>query len=154
MIGFASICDGLAARFAAATMGTPSGAPAIQRTYGARPTSLPALPAVYVAPTQGSVVAASDHWRHEMDLDAVLVLSKSPGDPATLDLWRELYLPYMLAATEGQVKLGLGAQTGWEVAKALPTGWDWDEPVIDADKFDGIRVHFRVWVNETVSLVP
>ena len=153
-VNFQSICDNLAARFAAAVMGTPTGAPAILASYGQYPKAVPALPAVIVEPQDGTVLAQASYWQHEMKLDAVLLLAKRPGNPATVEKYRQLYLPYLLAATEGQLQIGLGSQAGWSVLKAIPTGWTWVEYPYDGDEYDGIRVHYQVWANENVSLVP
>ncbi len=154
MIDFAGICDALAARFEAATLGTPTGAPPIAATFGQMPKAAPALPAVVIVPQDGQVVAQSSAWQHEMRLDAVLVLARRSGDPARVESERQAYLPYLLAATEGQLQLGLGSQPGWGVVKALPTGWDWAEWDMAGDGFDALRVHFQVWVGENVSLRP
>jgi hypothetical protein len=83
----------------------------------------------------------------------VLLLNKRPGDPARVEAQRQRWLPALLAATEGKVKLGIGAQSGYEVMKAIPSGWRWAEEAVGAEEFDAIRVHYSVFVNETVSLV-
>lgn len=154
MIGFKAACDALAARFAPGTITTPSGAVAMRHAYGQMPKNVAAVPCVLVEPINGQVFADSDRWRHEMDVDVLFLLSKRPGDPARVETQRQIWLPTLLAATEAQLKLGLGGQVGWELAKAIPTGWEWAEYPIGADLYDAIRIHFRLFIYEDVTLTP
>ncbi len=154
MIALQAPCDALAARFyPAATLATPSGADAMRGSLGRMPKAVPGTPYVYIEVINGTVVA-NDRWEHEIDVDAVFLLDKRPGDPARVDKQRQLWLPSLLAATEGQLKLGIGAQSGYELAKALPTGWQWDEVAVAGDEYDAIRVHYKLFIYESVVLVP
>lgn len=154
MIDFLGICNGLASRFAPGTISTPSGAVAMRAAIGQMPKSAPTVPMVYVEVTQGTVTANPAQWQHVMEMDVVFLLSKRPGDPVRVEKQRQTWLPTLLAATEGKLKLGIGVQSGYEVQKALPTQWRWDEVVVGGEDYDAIRISFQVWVLETVSLVP
>jgi hypothetical protein len=154
MIDFKACCNALAARFAPGTISTPSGAVAMRHAYGQMPKNVAAVPCVLVEPINGTIQANPGQWSHEMDVDVLFLLSKRPGDPARVELQRQIWLPTLLAATEGQLKLGIGVQTGWELAKAIPIGWEWTEYPIGAENYDAIRIHYRLFVFETVSLVP
>ena len=145
-------CDALAARFAPGTITTPTSGLAMRAAYGQMPNTVPATPAVYIEPTDGEVTG-DNRWAHEWNLDAVFLVDKSTADPKRIETQRQLWLPTLLGATQGQVKLGIGAQVGWELAKALPTGWKWDEVDVAGTDFAAIRVSYRVWIYETVSLV-
>src|SRR5688500_3538283 len=123
---FKGTCDALAARFAHGTIATPSGALAMRASFGQMPNATPATPAVYIEPTTGSM-AANSTWDHEWDLDVVFLVDKVTADPKAIERQRQLWLPTLLAATQGQLKLGIGAQVGWELKKAIPTTWTWDQ---------------------------
>lgn len=153
MINFKAACNALAARFAPGTIATPTGATAMRKAYGQMPKNVPATPCVIVEPRNGTILANPSQWLHEMDVDVVFVLSKQPGDTARVELQRQIWLPTLLAATEGQLKLGLGSQAGWDLAKAIPTGWEWIEYGVAGDTYDAIRIHYRLFIFETVSLV-
>lgn len=144
-------CDALAARFAPSTITTPANGLAMRASFGQMPNTVPATPAVYVEPTDGEVVANA-RWEHEWNIDAVFLVDKSAADPKRIETQRQIWLPTLLGATQGQLKLGLGAQAGWELAKAVPTGWKWDEVDVAGTDFAAIRITYRVYVYETVSL--
>lgn len=154
MIDFKAVCNALAARFAPGTIATPTGAVAMRAAYGQMPKNVAAVPCVLIEPTDGSINATSSQWEHQMHIDAVFLLSKRPGDPARVEAQRQIWLPSLLYATEKQLKLGIGAQSGYELAKAIPTGWEWIEYDVGGDAYDGIRIHFTIWIYETVTLVP
>lgn len=155
MIDFYGICNGLAARFAPGTIATPSGASAMRAALGQLPKGAPTVPMVFVEALDGTVIAQDGGiWVHEMHVDVVFLYSKRQGDPVRQDAQRQRWLPSLLAATEGQLKIGIGAQAGYEVLKAIPTGWRWAEERVSDIDYDGIRVHYSVFVNESVSLVP
>ena len=154
VIDFSAICTALAARFVAATLGTPTGASAMRASYAKPPKNVPATPAHLLEVNDGTVVASPGQWKHEMNIDGVLLLAKRPADPERVDTQRQLWLPYLLHATVDQVKLGLGAASGYSVDKAIATGWEWTEYMVAADEYDAIRVHWRVYVTENVSLTP
>jgi hypothetical protein len=154
MIDFRAICVALAARYAPGTISTPTGASAMRASYAQAPKNVPTVPCVVLEIQQGTVTANPGQWKHEMQVDAIFVLSKRPGDPARVDTQRQLWLPALLAATEGKLTLGLAGQAGYSVDKAIPTGWDWIEYQIGADGYDGIRISYTIFVTENVSLVP
>lgn len=154
VIDFAAICTALAARFVAATLGTPTGASAMRASYAKPPKNVPATPAHLLETQDGTVIANPGQWRHEMAIDGVLLLAKRPADPERVEAQRQLWLPYLLHATVDQMRLGLGSQAGWSVDKALPTGWEWTEYDVAGDTYDAIRVHWRIWIAENVSLTP
>lgn len=153
MIDYQAICNALAARHAPGTMATPSGASAIRGASGQMPKGVPATPYMYVEPTSGTVVAQSGTWDEHHYMDAVFLLAKKSGDPARVEKQRQIWLPSLLTATTGQMKLGLGAQSGYSVKSAFPQGYEWDEVDVGGDAYDAIRVHYDVWVQETVTLV-
>lgn len=152
MIDLKAICDGLAARFAPGTLATPTGAVAIRASLAKHPKDVNAVPMAYLDVQDGAVVANS-RWEHTINIDVVFLLSKRPGDPTRVDVQRQIWLPYLLAATEAQLKIGIGAQAGYEVAKAIPTGWEFTEENVGGTEYDAIRVHYQVFAYENVSLV-
>lgn len=154
MIDLKAICDGLAARFAAGTISTPSGASAMRKSYAAPPKNLPAVPAVILEVQDGDLVANPGQWKHEIHIDAVFCYSKRQGDTVRADTERQRWLGTLLAATQGQLKLGLASASGYSVDKAIATGWEFTEYVAGGDEYDAIRVHFTVYVTETVTLTP
>lgn len=154
MIDFEAICDALALRFEPATIGTPTGAPAMREVWPEPPKSAPTVPAVLLEVQEGTLVATPGQWKHEFHIDVIFLLSKRPADPVRVETNRRKWLPYLLRATAGQVKLGLGGATGYSVDKALPTGWEFVEFDVAGVTFDAIRVPYTVWVTETVTLVP
>jgi len=153
VIDFEAICDALAARFVAATLGTPTGLTAIRKSYSETPKGVAALPAHFLEVLDGTVVL-NNRWEHEIRIDGVLLLDKRPGDTARSETVRRKWLPYLLHATVDQVKLGIGAASGYEVAKVIPTGWEWDKVDVADTEYDAIRVHWMVYLYETVSLTP
>ena len=153
-IDFKAICDALAACYAPGTIARPTGAVAMRKSYGQIPKNVPAVPAVIVVPQQGTVTANPGQWKHEMALDAVFILAKRPGDPARVEAQRQIWLPTLLGATQGQLKLGLGSECGYSVDKAIPNGWDFVEFPVGGDTYDGIVIHYTVYVTQTVTLVP
>jgi len=154
VIDFKAICDALAARFAAGTIATPSGAAAMRKAYGQIPKNIAVVPSVLVIPQQGTVVANPGQWKHEMDLDVVFLLSKRPGDPARVEAQRQIWLPTLLAATEAKLTLGLAGQSGYSVDKVIPIGWEFAEFPVASDTYDGIVIHYKAFITETVVLTP
>jgi len=148
---FYSVCSALGSAFAPGTIGTPTSESAMRAVYPHGVKSIPAYPAIVLQVSHGEVVGNSDNWSHKAYIDAILLLSKRPGNPVTVEASRQRWLPYMLSATETHLKLGVGAQTGWELKSAMPIGWEWAEVNVDDDPFDGIRVHYEVWIYETMS---
>lgn len=154
MIDFKAICDNLAARFAPNTISTPTGAAAMRASYAQQPKNIAAVPCVILEVQDGNLTANPGQWKHEMNIDVLFLLSKRPGDPARVEAQRQLWLPYLLAATEAQMKLNLGSASGYTVDKAIPSTWEWIEYGVGQDTYDGIRVRYTVYVTENVSLVP
>lgn len=154
-IDFNAICVALAARFATAAIGTPTGAVAMRQSLAQTPKQIGTDGPVHLLEvTDGSLIANPGQWKHEMHVDGLLLLSKRPGDPARVEKQRKLWLPYLLHATVDQLKLGLGGATNYSVDKALPIGWQWDEFSVGGDDWDAIRVHWAIFVTENVSLTP
>lgn len=152
-MNFRAVCDALGARFAAGTLGTPPGTPtppAIRAVYPQSLKAAPSLPAVILEPQDGDVTP-NNTWEHDLNIDVLLVLAKRPADPDRVEAWRQAYLPYLLHATVDQPRLGIGAQAGWEVKSALPTGWEYDLYRIGDVEYDAIRVAYQVKVRETVT---
>ncbi len=154
VINFAAICTALAARFVAAAIGTPTGASAMRASYAKPPKSVSATPAHLLEVQDGTVVASPGQWKHEMAIDGVLLLAKRPADPERVEEQRQLWLPFLLHATVDQGKLGLGGGTGYAVDKAVPSGWEWTEFEVAGAAYDAIRVHWTVYVTETVAMTP
>ena len=152
-IDFESIMDALALRFAAAQIGTPTGAVAMKASYAESPKSVPQTPA-HVLEVQDGTVVANSQWNHEINVDGLLLLAKRPADPQRVETQRQLWLPYLLHATVDQMKLGLGGATGYTVDKAIPSGWEWDLFKVADVEFEAIRVHWTIYLTETVSLTP
>lgn len=153
-VGFEAICDALAARFVAAAIGTPAGEDAMKASYSKPPKSVPRTPAHLLEVQDGTVVASPAQWKHEMNIDGVFLVSRKTADTVRPEEQRRRWLPYLLHATVDAVKIGLGAQSGYTVDKAWPTGWEWDEYKVADVEFHAIRVHWTVYVTETVSLTP
>jgi len=151
-VNFAAICTAFAARFIAAAIGTPTGAQAMRASYAKPPKNVPATPAHLLEVQEGSVVANPSQWKHEFSIDGVFLLAKRAGDPERVEAQRQLWLPYLLHATVDQLKITLGGEVGYSVDKALPSGWEWTEYAIGADNYDAIRVHWTIYVTETVVL--
>lgn len=154
MIDFDAPCTALAARFAPGTIGTPTGASAMRASYSETPKNIAAYPAVLLEVGNGTLVANPGQWKHEMIVDVVFLLSKRPADPARVEKQRRKWLPYLLSATTGQMKLGLGGASGYSVDKAIPNGWTFEEYEIGGDTCDAIRVPYTIYITETVSLTP
>lgn len=153
-IDFGAICTAFAARFVAAAIGTPTGAQAMRASFADPPKNVPTVPSHLLEVQDGSVVANPGQWKHELNVDGLLLISKRAGDTAREDRQRKLWLPYLLHATVDQIKLGLGGATNYSVDKAIPTGWEFTEYEVGADKYDAIRVHWTIYVTETVVLTP
>ena len=153
-IDFEAICEALADRFEPAAIGTPSGAPAMRMAFAQVPKNVSVVPCVLLEVSDGSVIMSTGTWNHQMNIDVLFLLSKRPSDPDRVESNRQRWLPYLLKATQGQFKLGLGAATGYSVNKAYPTTWSWDEYLVGGDTYDAIRVRYVVDVTETVTLVP
>ena len=153
MIDLEAICDGLAARFAAATIGTPTGAPAMREVNAETPKAVKATPAVILEVQDGTVVANPGQWKHEIGVGVVFLLARRQADPARVETIRRKWLPRLLSATTGQLKIGLGQASGYSVDKAIPTGWEFTEYDVAGTTYDAIRVSYTVFVTETVSLV-
>lgn len=151
---FIAAVDALGDRFVASTLGTPANCPAVRAVYPVSTKSVTTLPAVVLEVQDGSVVANPGQWKHEWNVDVLLLLAKRPADPDRVETWRQSYLPYLLNATTGQLKLGLGGTSGWNVDKALPVNWEWDIYRVADIEYDAIRVGYTIWVTETVTLVP
>lgn len=154
MIDLEDICDGLAARFAAATIGTPSGAPAMRYVYAETPNNVAATPAVILEVDSGEIVANPGQWKHEIVINVIFLLARQQGDTRRVEEARRRWLPYLLNATQGQLKIGLGGASGYSVDKAIPAGtWEFTEYDVAGDTYDAIRIPFTVYVTETVTLV-
>jgi len=153
VIDLKGICDALAARFVSGTIGTPSGAPAMRGSTGQVPKAITALPYTFLEVQNGSVIA-NMRWEHTIQIDSVTLFGKRSGTTQRPEADRQRWLPYLLHATVDKVKLGI-APGAYEVAKALPDGgWEWDEVDVGGETYWGVRVHWNVYVYETVSLTP
>jgi hypothetical protein len=150
-----AICDALAARFIAATLGTPAGETAMRKSYSETPKAVPALPAHLLEVQDGELVASPGGvWDHQWRIDGLLLLAKRPGDPARVETSRRKWLPYLLHATVDQLKISKGGQSGYSVDKAIPTAWEFTEFEVGDVEYDAIRVRWVVWIKETVSITP
>ena len=148
---FYTVCSALGSAFAPGTIGTPTGEDAMRAVYPHGVKGIGAYPALVLQVQHGEVVANSDNWSHKAYIDAILLLSKRGGNPPDVEASRQRWLPYLLSATEDHLKIGVGAQSGWELKSAMPIGWEWAEVDVDGDGFDGIRVHYEVWIYEIMS---
>lgn len=151
---FLTAVDALGDRFAAAVLGTPTGVPAVRAVYPVSTKSVSSLPAVVLEVQDGNLVANPGQWKHEWNVDVLLLLAKRPADPARVETMRQAYLPYLLGATKNPMKLGLGGESGWNVDKALPSTWEWTEYDVADVTYDAIRVSYTIYVTESVTLVP
>lgn len=151
---FLAAVDALGDRFAAAVLGTPSGAPAVRGVYPVSLKAAPTLPAVVLEVQDGTLIANPGQWKHEWNVDVLLLLAKRPADPQRVETIRQKYLPYLLNATQGALKITLGGESGWNVDKAIPTGWEYDEYAVGDQLYDAIRVAYRIYATESVTLVP
>ncbi|HUT76773.1 MAG TPA: hypothetical protein VM285_03750 [Polyangia bacterium] len=154
MIDLEAICDALALRFEPGTIGTPSGGPAMREVYSESPKSVPTVPAVLLEVQDGTLVASPGQWKHEISIDVLFLLSKRPADPVRVETNRRKWLPYLLQATVGQMKLGLGGASGYSVDKAIPISWEFTEFDVADVTFDAIRVRYVAYVTESVTLTP
>lgn len=144
------ICDAIAALFAPGTIATPTGATAMRASYGQAPNSIPMTPCVVVMPQSGELVYGSGQRKSEHEIEVLFYHAKRQGDVPRSETERQRWLPALLDAINSGVKLGLSAY----VDKALPTNYEFTELPYNDDNYDGIRITFRVWVTETVSLTP
>ena len=151
-IALKAIANALAARYAAGTISTPSGAQAMRASYGQTPKNTPTTPCAIVVVQDGSIIANAGQWNHELQLDVVFLISKRTADTPREETARQLWLGTLLAATEGQFTLGLSAASGYSVQKALPTGWEFTEYNVAGDDYDAVIVHFTIYATENVSL--
>ena len=151
---FVTAVAALADRFQPATLGTPSGCPAVRAVYPVSAKAISNLPAVLFEVQDGTLVANPGQWKHEWNVDVLLLLAKRPADPDRVETYRQGYLPYLLAATTAKLKLGLGSEFGWSVDKAIPTGWEWTEFRVSDIDYDAIRVPYTIYVTESVTLTP
>jgi len=126
----------------------------VRDVYRTSAKAITALPAVILEPQPSEMVAETGQWRHTWNVDVILLLAKRPGDPERVEAQRQAYVPYLLGATEAAWKLGLGAQSGWELKSAMPTGWEYVEYDVSDTTYDGVRVSYQVIVYESVALVP
>jgi len=154
VIDLEAICDALALRFEPGTIGTPSGGPAMREVYSESPKSVPTVPAVLLEVQDGTLVASPGQWKHEISIDVLFLLSKRPADPVRVETNRRKWLPYLLQATVGQMKLGLGGASGYSVDKAIPISWEFTEFDVADVTFDAIRVRYVAYVTESVTLTP
>lgn len=145
-----AICDGLAGKFAAGTISTPSGATAMRKSYGQMPIGTPMLPAVVIVPQSGEVVLDSQAWHGTQLVDVVFLYSKSQGDTARAETQRQLWLPNLLSATFADMDLGLAP----DVAKAYPQGWEFAEYPYGGQDYDAVIVHYAVDVRITQAMTP
>lgn len=150
MFDLEDICDAIAARYAPGTIGTPTSATAMRASYGQAPNSIPSTPAVVVLPKSGTVIYNPGQRKSEHEIDVLFYHSRRQGDVPRSETERQRWLPTLLAALHGQVKLGLAP----DVDKALPTEYEFTELEYGGDAYDGIRINVRVWVTETVTLTP
>lgn len=149
-----TICDNLAARFAPGTITTPSGALAMRASYSETPKNVAGVPCVYLEVVNGTIVPDPGQWKFEHNIDVVFLYSKRQADTQRQERERRRWLPTLWGATQAQLKIGLGAAVGYSVDKAVPNGgWEFTEETIGGDLYDGIRLHYTVYVTETVSLV-
>jgi hypothetical protein len=151
---YSAALDALGDRFEAAVLGTPTAAPAVREVFRTSAKAVTSLPAVILEPQPSEFVPDSGVWRHTWNVDVILLLAKRPADPVRVEVQRQAYVPYLLGATEAALKLGLGAQAGWELKSAMPSGWEYVEYDVADVTYDGVRVGYQIIVNETVSLVP
>lgn len=142
----------LGAQFEAAVLGTPTGAPAIRDVFPTSAKGIATLPAIILEPQPSTLTNNAGQWRHEWNVDVILLLAKRPADPVRVEAQRQAYVPYLLGATEAKPKLGIGAQVNWELKSAMPTNWEYDLYSVADTEFDAVRVGYQIIVNETVSL--
>lgn len=154
VVDFGAICTAFALRFVAATIGTPTGAQPMRASYADPPKNIGGTPAHLLEVQDGTLVANPGQWKHQLNIDGLLCISKRVADPVREDRQRKLWLPYLLHATVDQMKIGLGGATNYTVDKALPGGWEFTEYEVGADKYDAIRVHWTIYVTENVVLTP
>lgn len=148
---FVTAVAALADRFQAATLGTPANCPAVRAVYPTSAKAIANLPAVIFEVQDGEVVANPGDWKHQWNVDVLLLLAKRPADPDRVETYRQGYLPYLLAATRKHLKLGLGSESGWSVDKAIPVDWEWTEYRVADIEYDAIRVPHTIYVSETVT---
>lgn len=143
-----TIRQNLAAKYAAGTISTPSGAIAMRFAFADTPKSIPATPAVYIEATDGEVVMESGAWVVTNHLIVNFLLAKKPGDPERVDAQRDRWLATLLQATFADLDLGLAGS----VKSSYPVRYEFAEIDFGADLYDGIRIFLDVIVREAVTL--
>lgn len=151
MFDMEDICDALAARYLPATIGTPTNGVGMRASYGQAPNSIPSTPAVVVLPKSGTLTYQSGTRDSEHDIDVLFFYARREGDVPRSETQRQRWLPLLLNALHGQVKLGLSADG---VQKAFPVDYEFTELTYAGDDYDGIRITVRVWITEPVTLTP
>lgn len=149
MFNLYTICTNLAAKYAAGTITTPSGAPAMRFSYAQTPASIPATPAVYIEVDDGEVVMGAGEWTVTHHIIVNFLLSKAPGDPERVEANRQRWLATLLAATHADADLSLSGT----VKSAYSVRYEFTIIDFAADSYDGIRVFLDVIVREPVTLV-
>lgn len=144
------ICDAIATRYSPGTIGTPGSAMPMRAAYGQAPNALPSTPAVVVLPKSGTLIYGAGQRKSEHEIDVLFYHSRQQGDVPRTETERQRWLPVLLNALHGQVKLGLAGT----VDKALPTDYEFVELPYGGDAYDGIRINVRVWVTDAVTLTP
>lgn len=145
-----AICNNLAAKFAAGTIATPTGATAMRKSYGQQPVAAPALPAVILEVVGGEVILASQAWSGTQNIDVVFLVTKAQADTARADKERQLWLPALLNACWADMDLGLAPN----VAKVYPQTWEFTEYLYGGTSYDAIVVHYAVDVRITQAMTP
>lgn len=149
MVSLKAICDALAARYAAGTIATPTGATAMRSSWAQAPHGPKPTPFLVIAPQTGDVIGGAGEWQITHHVDANFYLSKAPGDIHRVETLRQLWLPTLLAAPLGLMTLGIT-----NVKSDFPVSYEFLELPYEGDGYDGITIHLDVIVREPVTFTP
>lgn len=144
-----AIADAVAARFA--TVATPSGETVALKGATARtPNNLPGTPYIVVElPESDEVTVASGRRDVVHDFDVYFLLEKASGDIPRDKVRLLRWLPGLLDATYGAMKLALAT-----VKKSYVTEYEYGSYNYGGTEYHAWHLVARVWTEDTVTLTP
>lgn len=141
------ICDGLATRYAVATLNAqkPTGAENFRAVYPQAPHSLPSTPALVLMPQDGNAVeAAAATYTVNQTIELLVYFAKRSGDVPRSETQRQLWLPVLLKAGFAVATRDLNGL----VKSALPQTWEFLELPYGDVSYDGIKIVHEIIVRD------
>jgi hypothetical protein len=148
-----TIADALAARYAPGTLSPPSGYPAMRVSTARLPNTIPTSPWVLVLPPNGEHIYGSGVVERTLTFRVQFHYAKHTGDVGRDVTGMLAWLGPLLAATDGQYRLGVGDTQ--HVKSALAAEHRWAVFTYGGDEFYGWEIDVIVMIrDEPVTLVP